>query len=448
MQEPKSLYVFVGLMLFAVFGYAFVVMAAPVNFMQGGNSFGAFAVLGTNDNFDLAFKTFNAERARFDTTGNFGIGTVNPQAKLNVVGGEFWLFNDGQNPRIVLGDSGAVGQYGFSQWDSLNDYYRIETDGTNGLKVKGNNVSIGNIFPSEPLIVGLGSSELFRINSAGNVGIGTTAPVAKLDVVGTVDITGNTTIGGALQVAGVSTLSGGAVISCVGCITNTNVTSALIGKTYNGFSLASQANGFTVSGGTTPHTLTVSGSDVSLNQSLATTSSPTFTAATLLSQLNLNGPLSVSGNVGTSGQIFTSAGTSTVPIWQTIATGGSYKRGQASIIAAGTQVITHNLGIVPKLIKIRAYFNREGSYPVSISDGSAENISNQSTTSLSEDYPNVTCAGQNSTKIVWFIYPAFQCLDTIATATLSAIDSVTFTLNWVINSFPGYRIYFQWEVYN
>lgn len=160
------------------------VYAAVRNFVQGGNSFGELGILGTLDNFGLSFITNGIEKARIDSAGNVGIGTLNPEAKLNIVGGEFWLFNQNQNPRMVLGDSGITGQYGFAQWDSLNDYYRIETDGTNGLKVKGNNVSIGNIFPSEPLIIGVGTTELFRVNSGGMIGVGTAAPSYKLDVQG------------------------------------------------------------------------------------------------------------------------------------------------------------------------------------------------------------------------------------------------------------------------
>lgn len=59
------------------------------------------------------------------------------------------------------------------------------------------------------------------------------------------------------------------------------ITSALTGKTYNGLTLTSAVDGFTIAGGTTSRTLTVSSSDVNLNQSLETTDSPTFAGATL-----------------------------------------------------------------------------------------------------------------------------------------------------------------------
>ena len=119
-----------------------------------------------------------------NTNKRLGIGTMSPGAKLHIEGGEFWLFNNGNNPRIVIGDNGATGQYGYLGWDSNNDYYRIETEGTNGFKIKGNYVSVGNIYPSQPLIVGLGTTELFRVDSSGNVGIGTTDPQGKLHIYG------------------------------------------------------------------------------------------------------------------------------------------------------------------------------------------------------------------------------------------------------------------------
>lgn len=88
--------------------------------------------------------------------------------------------NSGGNPKVIVGDD-LSSAFGYIQWDSTNDYIKLETD-ANGIKVKGNDVSIGNIFPSQPLIVGEGSTELFRVQDNGNVGVGTDSPDNRLHI--------------------------------------------------------------------------------------------------------------------------------------------------------------------------------------------------------------------------------------------------------------------------
>ena len=57
---------------------------ASSSYVQGGNSFGALATLGTNDAFDLAIEANSVEVLRVTTSGSVGIGTSAPSAKLDV----------------------------------------------------------------------------------------------------------------------------------------------------------------------------------------------------------------------------------------------------------------------------------------------------------------------------------------------------------------------------
>jgi hypothetical protein len=63
-------------------------------------------------------------------------------------------------------------------------------------------------------------------------------------------------------------------------VSSANIAAALSGKTYNGLTPTAAAVGFTLAGGTTPKTFTLTG-DSTINQSLDTTASPTFRAGYL-----------------------------------------------------------------------------------------------------------------------------------------------------------------------
>jgi hypothetical protein len=73
----------------------------PTEWKLGGNSFGAPGVIGTLDAQPFVFYSGGSERARFLSTGNFGIGTITPSASLDVVG-TFKLTDGSEGLNFIL----------------------------------------------------------------------------------------------------------------------------------------------------------------------------------------------------------------------------------------------------------------------------------------------------------------------------------------------------------
>ncbi len=156
-------------------------------FLQNGNSFGQEAILGTNDTYSLAFETNNTHRMVITSAGDVGIGTTNPAYTLDVNG----------NMRIATGSdlilqgenlyTSMLGTRQFSSenyinsgetiTESLDNLDQAIASTTRWVRVDGS-----HIHPS--------TSPLVAIMDAGSMGIGTTSPSYKLDVVGDVNTSG------------------------------------------------------------------------------------------------------------------------------------------------------------------------------------------------------------------------------------------------------------------
>jgi hypothetical protein len=118
------------------------------------------ATIGTYVNQAMLFQTNNTERMRIDTSGNVGIGTSSPAYKLDVVSS-----SDADLFRIK------------STATANNTVLRLGLSGNNAV-ISGSGDSTGT------LQFNVYGSERMRLDSSGNLGIGTSSPAGRLDSYG------------------------------------------------------------------------------------------------------------------------------------------------------------------------------------------------------------------------------------------------------------------------
>jgi len=129
--------------------------------LDGGNTKGADLLIGTVDNFDVFLKSNNVTRLTVKDSGNIGINRLNPTAKLEI-----------SDNTAASGTGDGSGIYLAQTWNT--------TGSPVALKVNVTNTSSG---PASKLFdLRVSDSSKFNVNALGNVGIGTSTPISKLDI--------------------------------------------------------------------------------------------------------------------------------------------------------------------------------------------------------------------------------------------------------------------------
>jgi len=115
----------------------------------------------------VVFATNNTERMRIDSSGNVGIGTTSPNQKLEISNSVSGFV--GERINNISAANGAGVEMGLELYNASNYQFRLSA-------FRDTNETRLNVPISGPLTFYTNNTERMRIDSSGNVGIGTSSP--------------------------------------------------------------------------------------------------------------------------------------------------------------------------------------------------------------------------------------------------------------------------------
>ena len=144
--------------------------AAVNNVLKAGDTMTGQLTLGNNSTMTVTGNAFSVGGSTLVVAnGNLGLGTTNPQGRLDVSGAS--RLNFAASPGSYGAEIGGGAM--FTQFSGVD----------NNVKLTANTSGTGFKFLTDN-----GAAELLKITGTGNVGIGTTNPTAKLEVLGIVNV--------------------------------------------------------------------------------------------------------------------------------------------------------------------------------------------------------------------------------------------------------------------